>query len=370
MTMVAMVVWAGTICVAPASDVSSFGEQDSEVPGKIAYILARETARGGDESGDVWIAKANGDEPRRLTTTGDCSSPKWSPDGKTIAFHRAGEDSKNIWTVSANGANPQQLTTSGDCRGFNWSPDGTKIAYYRHPEGRYAGSLWSYDLDGRKAARVLQDIVTSRFDAPQWSPDGKWLAFWKFEAFKGVNPEGGDESDGDLMIAICSPTGQNKRIVAREADELLWRFTFSPDGKRLYFAQEVAPSGWRIRYIEVSHPSRVHSVFSQNEWGRTLHVRFISEKELACDVDSHSAESRRHGVVVVDVHTGKSRTEVAPAQLSQAWSPLFIEGGAAVWWHVEASWAQGRLLRPPMLALVVKGQIVKTMEGTEVSWVP
>ena len=75
----------GRICLGDNSD--------ADVPGMIAFI----------RDGNVWIADANGDQPRQLTSTGDCHSLAWSPEGARIAYLKGGEVQSNMWLVSTTG---------------------------------------------------------------------------------------------------------------------------------------------------------------------------------------------------------------------------------------------------------------------------
>jgi dipeptidyl aminopeptidase/acylaminoacyl peptidase len=84
----------------------------------------------------LWVTAASGSgEPRRLTSSTRDSSPRWSPDGKTIAFVRATEkDGKpqpsQIYVLQLDGGDARALTEIA--RGASapvWSPDGSRIAF-------------------------------------------------------------------------------------------------------------------------------------------------------------------------------------------------------------------------------------------------
>ncbi|MDX1992983.1 MAG: S9 family peptidase [bacterium] len=81
---------------------------------------------------NLWICPTSGGEPRQLTRSGKDSSPRWSPDGKTLAFISARDGKPQIYflPVTAPGGEPRALTSaSNGATSFNWSPDGTHIAY-------------------------------------------------------------------------------------------------------------------------------------------------------------------------------------------------------------------------------------------------
>lgn len=65
--------------------------------GRIAFEL----------SSNIYTVPAGGSAATKLTSDGLSHSPRWSPDGKRIAFNRAGD----IWVMNANGTLRRQLTT-------------------------------------------------------------------------------------------------------------------------------------------------------------------------------------------------------------------------------------------------------------------
>src|SRR2546425_4200784 len=83
----------------------------------------------------LWIVPTSGGTARQLTAGPRDLGPRWSPDGKMLAFIRSGEkDGKpqpaQIWLLSLDGGEAQQLTDSPRSPGaFEWSPDGKTIAF-------------------------------------------------------------------------------------------------------------------------------------------------------------------------------------------------------------------------------------------------
>jgi Tol biopolymer transport system component len=106
-------------------------------------------------------------------------NPRWSPDGKLIAFTDVsnGDRSKasyptvhQIYVISADGGAPI-LLLAGGVEDPTWSPDARFVAYAYHSESENA-ELRILDLESQKSATVPG---SHGFWSPRWSPDGKHL---------------------------------------------------------------------------------------------------------------------------------------------------------------------------------------------------
>lgn len=109
--------------------------------------------------------------------------PRFSPDGKSILFTSDAGGGDNIWLMDANGGNPRQITKE-DFRLLNnavFTPDGNYIVARKHfTSGRSlgAGEMWMYHLNGGMGVQLTkrkndqQDV-----NEPCISPDGKYLYF-------------------------------------------------------------------------------------------------------------------------------------------------------------------------------------------------
>ena len=125
--------------------------------------------------GDVFTAPVEKGPTRNLT---HCSSAhdkwaRWSPDGARVAFisDRSGED--EVWVVDQAGGTPEQLTTGGQAMRYapEWSADGKRIAFSDKD-----GKLYVLSLADKKLVQVADDPRDQIRDYA-WSPKGAYVAF-------------------------------------------------------------------------------------------------------------------------------------------------------------------------------------------------
>jgi len=131
------------------------------------------------------------------------------------------ETSEDIYIMDCDGANRVQLTSHpGDEYSPEWSPDGKKIAYRSKREGNW--EIYIINVDGG-GERNFSNHFANDLD-PAWSPDGKWIAF------------ASDRDGGDLDIYIQEVEGG--RIIQITANNYPESGpSWSPDGDVLAFAQ-------------------------------------------------------------------------------------------------------------------------------------
>ena len=101
-------------------------------------------------------------------------SPRWSPDGKWIAFicQEGGHD--DLWMVKPDGEGLHQVTKFGyDIFQYAFSPDGTRIALMIIRQGSFDLGVWE------RVEGSLTDLRTGIgiHLNPNWSPDGKFITF-------------------------------------------------------------------------------------------------------------------------------------------------------------------------------------------------
>ncbi|HEY9140687.1 MAG TPA: S9 family peptidase [Bryobacteraceae bacterium] len=170
------------------------------------------------------------------------SDPQISPDGKTVAFTvqsvdlAANRKPQQVWTVPLEGGAPQQITHNGDNNSRpRWSPDGKRIAYISDRGG--SSQIWLMDADGGNAKQITS--LATEADAEIFSPDGKYLVF-----VSTVYPEcGADDACNkkNLDADAANP------VKARVYTELLYRHWAAWSSRRRSHLLMVPAGGGAIR---------------------------------------------------------------------------------------------------------------------------
>jgi Tol biopolymer transport system component len=133
-----------------------------------------------------------GNPARLITSSGDDTNPRFSPDGMRIAFESTRSGTNQIWTCAGDGSGQAQLTNFGGYSGAaSWSPDGARIAFDSTASGNR--EIWIVDSRGGAPGQLTKSAAQD--STPSFSRDGRWVYFssdrsGKFQIWK-VPAEGG-----------------------------------------------------------------------------------------------------------------------------------------------------------------------------------
>lgn len=165
--------------------------------------------------GAIWRILFSGGDPQRVTAAETVSGrPRWSPDGRDIAFLRAqtaGAPSQIVVAAAGTQA-PRAITPASlSVVAFEWSPTGRRFAFVTG--GNTPPGLWVVNADG-SAPRMLRDGPTAAF---AWAPDDRAVA-----------RVAGDASSMPLPVEVIAADGT---AAARQiAGDALPRVSWLRDG--------------------------------------------------------------------------------------------------------------------------------------------
>jgi len=155
--------------------------------------------------------------------------PRWSKDGKKIAYTHNDGKKIDIFTISSKSGTPKILTMdlNGD-KHLSWSPDNSKIVFDARPPSGLP-SLFIIPSTGGNPHKITSKVGFH----PVWSPDGKKIAFsnsniWMFDLeskeYQQVTNNPADEfhpawSPDGKSISFTSDRSGNQRFVVLNQEE-------------------------------------------------------------------------------------------------------------------------------------------------------
>ena len=241
---------ASAVVAAVVSIAGHHGTARAAFPGsqgQLAFVRA----------GDIWVADADGSNPTQLTTHPAADrSPRWSPDGRRIAFASNRDGDFEIFLMDADGGDQAQLTFNEGAqdRFPAWTADGTRIVYDKN-----FAEIYAVDAD---AARGERKVVAGFL--PGTSPRGEKFVFAPASndglvtmhldgsARRQITNRLGDFSANwsphanDLVFTRSSETGRDVYVVHANGTGLA-QLTNTSD--RFEFAPVWSPDGGAVAFV-------------------------------------------------------------------------------------------------------------------------
>jgi dipeptidyl aminopeptidase/acylaminoacyl peptidase len=252
----------------------------------VAYTVTTSSLKDDEDKTRIWmVATAGGDAVAMTSAETSSEHPRWSPDGKFLAFlSRRNEGRTYVWLLNRIGGEAEPLVkTAQDVKDFAWSPDGKRIVLmlqdpspedleaaeertkeesegkeikdkkpkaqrpwvidrylYKEDETGYLERLrthlYVFDLAGKK----LTQVTSGDFDDkhPAWSPDGKYLAF----SSNRSTPDADRNYDSNIWVVAADNTDKGAHLTQVTTnpgsdDSPVW----SPDGKWIAYVTQLEP---------------------------------------------------------------------------------------------------------------------------------
>lgn len=267
----------------------------------VAYTVSTMSLKEDKTETRIWMSPATGGDSIVMTAPKESSShPRWSADGKYLAFlSKRGEGKTQVWLLNRLGGEAEQLTkTIQDVNDFAWSPDSKRMVLALQdpsPEEledakekekerpgseakdketksdkpktprphvidryRFKTDMVGY-LDRRRTHLYILDIATKALtqvtsgdfddDQPAWSPDGKLLAFTSNRS----TPDPDRTYNSDIWVVAADNTNKGARLTqvttnSGEDSEPSW----SPDGKWITYLTKLDPKLFQYGTLNVA----------------------------------------------------------------------------------------------------------------------
>jgi dipeptidyl aminopeptidase/acylaminoacyl peptidase len=262
----------------------------------VAYVVATPSLKKDKTDTRVWMTPTGGGDAIAMTAEDVSSSqPRWSPDGKSLAFlSRRNEGKTQVWLLNRMGGEAQRLTDAiQDVDDFAWSPDSKRLVLVlRDPSPEQLEEAKTKDKDKASdeskkpktprpfvidryrfktdtvgylehrrthlyvfdiATKAVVQVTSGDFDdqEPAWSPDGKLLAFRSNRS----QPDPDRSYDSNIWVVAADNTDKGAhltQVTTNPGSDVAPEW--SPDGKWITYVTQLDPKLFQYgtRHIAVS----------------------------------------------------------------------------------------------------------------------
>ena len=209
---------------------------------------------------DIWVKDLDRDSSSRLSfVPGVNDNPVWTPDGKNIVFRSGNPAAPGLYAIRSDGSGEAKRLTEGGQIPYSFSPNGKRLAITQTgSDGNNDILMLPVEADsGPGAAGVrlgkAELFLGTPFNeyAPAFSPDGRWLAY-------GSNESGTREVYVRPFSLSGGGPGGRWQVSTGGASDPLW----SRDGRELLF---VAPDG-RVMVASYTAQGDSFTAAKPQEW--------------------------------------------------------------------------------------------------------
>jgi dipeptidyl aminopeptidase/acylaminoacyl peptidase len=316
----------------------------------IVYSVATPDLEANKLTHNIWIISASGGEPRQLTRSGSDSRPRWSPDGKRLAFLSSRDGAQQVYTIWLEGGEASKLTSlSTGADNELWSPDGNSIAFVSrvYPDctddacnsardaekeknkvkarvyDRLLFRHWTEWWDGKRSHLFIMAVNGGKpkdltagadYDVPPFnmgepgaiafSPNGSELCF-----VANTDKDAALSTNGDLFVVASNGSAQPARITTNPGND--WAPVYSPDGRWIAYRSQATPGyesdRWRLMLYD--RKSAKHTNLADNFDQSVEELAWTADSEAIYFLSGSKAEMPLYAM---PISGAKSPTPVIP----------------------------------------------------------
>jgi dipeptidyl aminopeptidase/acylaminoacyl peptidase len=193
------------------------------------------------------------------------------------------------------------------------SPDGNSVVINTEradwDQSIFRRDLWLYRDDGHGGGALTQLTQMGDNEKPQWSPDGKWIAFVSERKIARGSSGSEDDSKGEpvAQLYLISPGG-GESIPVTQGDEEVHAFSWSPNSRTLYFATR---SPW----------TKAQKDAYKKEWKDVVQYRTAERGDMVFSIDVADAIAQRASAGTKPDEDSEDESDVTPCSHAVASSP-------------------------------------------------
>jgi len=261
----------------------------------------------------------NGEVHQFTFGDGKDSAPRWSPDGKWIAFNRVTDGCPQIWLIPSDGGEARQLTNldEGDFGPPGWSPDGRKIAFNFRPTHPSWTKKAKAERKDKNLSNPPREITRRKYRVEGQGYLDMRTHLWVFDLLTSELNQitNGDFDDGDFT---WSPDEDHIAFVSNRSDDIIetpflddiWLVSVESGALKLIKTPHgykrslsYSPNGKQIAYIGFETNDDPWSTHNDRLW-------VVNTKSETADCLTQSLDRFAENVTLSDVRENGNQTPI------------------------------------------------------------